>query len=200
MIRAVLLTTAAFGLAAVAFSAGAASVSRRPAEDITHLLDRTITPAAGTVGTGTRRKSLDPGMVSITARVLCGEVARQGDQEARAVAGVILNRLVRARRRLADATLADVVLKNRRGVWAFTAADPKRANGELLWGRGVVGSRCHRRMVRIVNEEWERGVSHSFTHYWHPHAMVPRGAVPRWAKGLRATQIGAGMFVTTHGG
>lgn len=161
--------------------------------DLTPYLDRTI--EAETAGTGVRRKSLNPGMVSIAARVLCGEAARQGDRETRAIAGVILNRLQRARRKLADATLADVVLKNRRGVWAFTAADPVRANGDLLWGRAVAGSRCHRRMIRIINEEWQKGKVHRFVAYWHPAAMKPAGTTPRWAVGVPATRIGEAMFV-----
>lgn len=143
-------------------------------------------------GQSNRRKSLDPGSVSITARILCGEVARQSEPEIRAVIGVIFNRLARARVKSPDATLIDVVLHSNGSTFAFTAADPTRANGDLVWN---VQPRCHSRMVRLINDQWQRGAGHSFTHYWHPDAMTPRGAVPRWAIDKPATRIGAALFI-----
>lgn len=193
MHRTILFATAALAAyaAAVVVSPGDRLPFSAPGDELLGYLD-------GTTGEGTYRKPLPAGDVSLVARVLCGEVAGQGDTEVRAVAGVILNRAVRASNR----TLADVLFHNNgRGTWAFTALDPVRANPENVWGKASSpGSRCHRRMTRLVEEEHQRGVKHSWDSYWHPHAMKPAGATPRWARGRKATRVGDAMFVTVNKG
>lgn len=109
--------------------------------------------------------------------------------------GVILNRASWRSERLLDTVLES----NSKGVFAFTAADPVRANGDLLWGKGVAGSRCHRRMTRLLGEVWQQGKIHDYDSYWHPNAMAVRGATPRWAKGLKTVRIGDALFVKVKG-
>lgn len=147
-------------------------------------------------GEGTRRKSLGRGEASLLARVLVGEVARRPDTEVRAVIGVVLNR----RQRAPNRSLTDVLFHEKNGVWAFTALDPVRANPELVWGPGVTRSLEYRRMRRLIDETWQAGVNHTFTHYWHPDAMKPKGATPRWARGRTPTRIGAALFLTINEG
>lgn len=183
--RSLLFATAVFATYAAVAASPRVSVLPRGEE----LFSRTIERPTG--GEATRRKSIPRGTASIVARVLCGEAARQSDTEARAIVGVILNRAGWRSEGLLDVVLSS----NRKGVFAFTAADPMRANGDLIWGRGVPGSRCHARMVRLLDDEWQRGAKHSFTHYWHPGAMKPVGSTPRWAAGLKTVRIGDALFV-----
>lgn len=78
MLRTALLATALTAAYAVALAPRTQTPVR--GEDLTDYLD-------GSAGESTRRKAIPQGTASIVARVLCGEVARQGDAESRAVWG-----------------------------------------------------------------------------------------------------------------
>lgn len=184
MIRVILLCTAAFVVAVPDLRAPVpTSAEWLPFVDDAEFAD---------VGGSTRRKSLERGEVSIVARILLGEVARRPDDEVRAVIGVIFNRY---RARTYGPALLDVLLHNSKGVWAFTAADPKRANGDNVWSTHLTRTKEFRRMVRLVDDEWQRGPSHAFVNYWHPDAMAVPGSVPRWARGKHTVRIGSALFL-----
>lgn len=144
------------------------------------------------IGEGTRRRSIAPGDASLMARVLIGECARCGEAELKAIAGVIFNRWQSGRY---GPDLTDVLLYSNGSTFAFTAVDPAKANGDLVWGQHAGRSKLRAKMLRIVDETWQAWPEHDFSNYWHPDAMQPKGRVPRWAQGRKATRIGGAVFV-----
>lgn len=153
--------------------------------------------ARGTSGEGRRRKSLPRDEIDILARGLLGEVAKQSDVEVRAVARVIFNRWRSGRY---GPTLTDTVLyRSKRGTWAFTAFSRKHASPERnVWADWLSNTRAYRRMVRLINEEWQSDGSHNYSNYFHPNAM-PKGRKPPWARGKKLVKIGSAMFCRCGG-
>lgn len=130
------------------------------------------------------------------ALVLLGEAAHSSDDEVRAIVGVVLNRVASG---AYGSQIEDVLMYQRKGVYAFTALDPKRAQPRRnVWARHLPKTHTYKRMRRIISDVLRDGANHSYTHYWHPAGMVPVGRVPRWARGRAAERIGEAMF--TNGG
>lgn len=183
---------ATVALAALVVANAPGGKSPPPGEDLTPLLSDH--------GTGTRRKSLDPGEASIMARVLVGEAAGQGDAEVREIARVIFRRAARAPDGLLGALFKNRTKPGTAAVWAFTCLDPVRAHGSNVWGAGVTRTHEFRRMLSLLNDEWQRGTKSAFTNYFHEGAMIPAGSIPRWAIGQKITRIGDASFVTLNEG
>lgn len=184
MFRLALLCTAAL-VVAVPFD------RRGTLPDTVEYLPFATDPELTSVGTGTLRKPLNRGDASLMARILVGEAAGRPDAEVGAIAGVIFNRLSAG---TYGPRLMDVLFYSRRGVFAFTCADPVRARGDNVWGRDVPRSREYRRMLRLLDDAWQKGKIHEYRSYFHPDAMTPRGRVPRWAQGKPGVRIGAALF------
>lgn len=156
------------------------------------------------VGIGTQRRSLSSGDLSLVTRTLLGEAARQSDQEARAIAHVIFNRLESKRW---GGTVASVVLfqeqrPSGRWTYAFTAYDPAFNAGRNVWGSGVERTKAWRRLEQLVREAWQARApggtgdpTNRAMHYWHPASMPKPNAIPRWARGRRVLAIGGARFV-----
>lgn len=183
MIRLALLCTAALAVA-VPFD-----LRSFPTGEVIPFADD---PEIVNVGTGTFRKPLPRDEADILARALLGEVAKQGDDEVRAVIGVVFNRLQRGSY---GPTISDVVLYHKRGVWAFSAFDPVRAKWDNVWADNIRQTPGYKRMIRLIDAAWQAPPAHGFTHYFHPAAMHPAGTVPRWAVGKPATRIGTALFI-----
>ena len=155
-------------------------------------------------GTGTQRRSLSNGDLSLVTRTLVGEAARQSDDEARAIAHVIFNRLESKRW---GGTVASVVLfqeqrPSGRWTYAFTAYNPEFNAGRNVWGAGVERTKAWRRLEQLVREAWQaRAVGGAgdptggAMHYWHPASMPKPNAIPRWARGRESLAIGGARFV-----
>lgn len=200
MTRARLMNTAA-ALVAAAFLTACDTDSHGspgPASEILPFADELSTertPALAGTGEATQFKSLHDGERMLLARTLIGET-RPGASEAemRAIIGVILNRWESGRY---GEALADVLLHENGGTWAFSCFDPRYSHA-TLWAPGVEKSRRFTRLLGVVDRAWQVwrvGERHSYLHYWHPSGMKPKGARPWWARGKKATRVGTAMFL-----
>lgn len=125
------------------------------------------------------------------ARTLLGECGRCDDREVRWIAHVVLNRLRSGRY---GEEIGDVVTYRRRGVYHFATWDPAQNRLEAT-GPHVDRSRAFRRMLAIADAAWqEPDPTGGATNFYHPRSMVPRGRVPRWAKGRAGVRVGGAVF------
>lgn len=146
-------------------------------------------------GGGDRRKSLSAPEMSLVVRTLLGEAARQPDDEVRAIAQVIFNRLESGRW---GNSVADVVLYQSGGTYAFTAFDPRYGSARNVWDLSPTHPEW-KRLWRIASQAWQDRAddpTDGAVHYYHPKAMVPAGRTPWWAKDRPTVTIGDAVFVT----
>jgi len=130
------------------------------------------------------------------ALVLLGEAAHSSNEELEAIIWVVFNRVASG---IYGTTVEDVLMYQKNGVYAFTALDPKRANPRRnVWAKHLKKSKQYRRMRRIIYAAVEGGnYRHAgIEYYYHPEAMVPKGAVPRWARGAQQIEVGNARFFT----
>ena len=143
-------------------------------------------------GEATQRKSLPRDERTMLARTLLSECGRCGDAEVKAIGWVIKNRLRSGR--YGD-EIGDVVLFQRRGVYAFTGWDPRYGRNEAI-GAHVDRSRAYARMLRLADAVWqeEKDPTGNAVDYWHPASFKPRGGRPYWVKNRVAIKIGGALF------